>query len=357
MNCNICGKNFSNKSNLNSHQKTAKFCLKLQQKTNESYECFRCKKNFSKKGYLEKHQQKCDSNINNEIIETVETIKREKDAEYETLKHEIIILKENNVSELSCILEKHEKIINTVNKQNTELQKKIETYLEKLEQKENSIKELKYRERELKELQKLKEETYKNQIQKYENNIKDLQNKLERLASGKSIVNHNNINSNNVRLELYLTPEFIHKQVEENLTHSHLMDGVRGIVKFAFDFILKDPETGQLLYVCVDSAREVFKFRNENGEEVKDVKAGKLASLMSPEVRKKLAQAQKEIAESNCLQREIIENPYKSIIAKEQAKKIMSDNDYKMQIFVDKSDKLFNLEENNFSKELTKLVC
>ena len=170
MNCEICNTSFSSKSNLTNHQKTAKFCLKLQSKTNTDYTCMKCKKILANKSYYDKHIIKCEAKVEEEII----TIKNEKEKE-------ILLITKNYNDKISSLMTQNEK---EKLKLKTELQKKIDMYVETVERNENSIKELKYRERELKEMQKLKEETYKNQLQKYENNIKELQNKLERLAAG-----------------------------------------------------------------------------------------------------------------------------------------------------------------------------
>jgi hypothetical protein len=62
MECKYCKANFSTKTNLNQHQRTAKYCLKIQGKDKElKYECGTCGKKFGKKFNLIRHEEKCVS--------------------------------------------------------------------------------------------------------------------------------------------------------------------------------------------------------------------------------------------------------------------------------------------------------
>jgi hypothetical protein len=60
MECKYCKNNFSNKTALNHHQKTAKYCLIVQGKKSTLYTCKYCKKNVSTKHRLYTHYQSCD---------------------------------------------------------------------------------------------------------------------------------------------------------------------------------------------------------------------------------------------------------------------------------------------------------
>ena len=56
MECNCCNKIFSCKSSLKLHQKTTKYCLKLQGKNEENnFECEYCNKIFTVKQNLTSH--------------------------------------------------------------------------------------------------------------------------------------------------------------------------------------------------------------------------------------------------------------------------------------------------------------
>ena len=60
MNCIYCKKTFNNKYILKNHQKTAKYCLKIQGIEPESgYKCKFCNKSFSLKQHLVNHNKTC----------------------------------------------------------------------------------------------------------------------------------------------------------------------------------------------------------------------------------------------------------------------------------------------------------
>ena len=60
MDCDFCKKTFASKSNLYTHQKTAKFCLKLQGKDNEkNFDCKYCDKVLTQRSSLEDHIAIC----------------------------------------------------------------------------------------------------------------------------------------------------------------------------------------------------------------------------------------------------------------------------------------------------------
>ena len=50
---------FKSKSNLCSHKRTAKYCLKLQNKQNDKFTCEYCDKNFTTKYSLDIHINNC----------------------------------------------------------------------------------------------------------------------------------------------------------------------------------------------------------------------------------------------------------------------------------------------------------
>lgn len=62
MECQFCHNKFSNKQNLNAHQKRAKYCLKIQGKNAEiEYTCNSCKKSFLCTTKLRRHEKNCSS--------------------------------------------------------------------------------------------------------------------------------------------------------------------------------------------------------------------------------------------------------------------------------------------------------
>ena len=71
----------------------------------------------------------------------------------------------------------------------------------------------------------------------------------------------------------------IKNAIENHLTVNHVVDGQKGLAKFMVDTILTDDE-GNLLYVCTDASRNMFKYKNSDGEINKDVEAKKLIAFM-----------------------------------------------------------------------------
>ena len=74
-------------------------------------------------------------------------------------------------------------------------------------------------------------------------------------------------------------PEKVKELIDSQLTTNYVADGQKGIAQFAYNNLLKDDE-GNLNYICTDSSRNMFKFKNDEGEIEKDIKASKLTSML-----------------------------------------------------------------------------
>jgi hypothetical protein len=81
MECKFCKNVFSTKANFNSHQKNAKYCLKLRgQDIDTQYKCNGCGKTFSRSYHLNRHEQSCKSNDKMYELETyILDIEKERD--------------------------------------------------------------------------------------------------------------------------------------------------------------------------------------------------------------------------------------------------------------------------------------
>jgi hypothetical protein len=84
MKCEFCNNEFSNKQNLNAHQKKAKYCLKIQGISGNEYKCKYCKKIFHSKYDLDRHIKTCkkfSSQHNQNLLQTqhdqILTLKKE----------------------------------------------------------------------------------------------------------------------------------------------------------------------------------------------------------------------------------------------------------------------------------------
>lgn len=93
--CNYCNKSFVSQYNLLSHQKTAKYCVEIQQRVNnstttllgESFQCEYCTKQFTTKPNLNAHLLICKSKKEHDKLE-IQRIHYEKQIEKQQADHE-----------------------------------------------------------------------------------------------------------------------------------------------------------------------------------------------------------------------------------------------------------------------------
>ena len=76
-NCDICFTVFKSKSSLYNHKRTAKYCLKMQNKENDKYQCEYCDKKFTTKYSLELHCMNCNARKELENKENYNNHKRQ----------------------------------------------------------------------------------------------------------------------------------------------------------------------------------------------------------------------------------------------------------------------------------------
>jgi len=242
MECQFCEKIISTKGNLNYHQKTSKTCLKIQQKKSERdieidlTNCDYCNKSFSTQNFR-KHS--CKNKI---IFET----KKEKDLEFQK------ILKEKDL-EFQKILEKKDLEFQKILKE-----KELE-FQRILEKKDLEIQKL---QTEIK----LKDEIYK-----------DEHKTIRKLALQPKTTTTNN-NTNNIVGSFNMNDtEKIKNIIQNEFSIDDIIEGQKGLAKFAVNKILKD-EQGNLCYICTDPSRKIFKYKNIDGKVVKDVDSQKLTN-------------------------------------------------------------------------------
>jgi hypothetical protein len=191
MKCEFCYNEFSNKQNMNYHQKKAKYCLLLQKKEpDQIFICDGCDKQFTSNVTLVRHKKKCTLNVVS------------------------IQLRENNDKQKTEI---------------TELRKEVEILRGELKKSQENYKEL--------SITAVKRPT----------------------TSTKNIQINNYIKNMAPLLQSDLTDN-VH-----NLTLEHHSKGPEGYAEYALEFPFKDK------IVCVDTARNKIKYKNEDGDVVEDV--------------------------------------------------------------------------------------
>ena len=274
MDCTYCQKSFSTKGSLAIHQKTAKFCLKLQGKNEESsFICSNCNKAFTQKISLSDHLDVCK--------ERYKKLLDQKEDEYSLIikKLELEItkikrLEKEKVKEKEALFAKDiDSLKEKLREKEALFAKDIDSLTEKLKEKNDYI---------------VKLET---KLEKFENVVTNMASAttqaLEVKTAKASTTNNTTLNTNiTVNNVLNLSQEHVKKVLEERLDYNVVYAGQAGLAMFVFNNILKDA-TGKLIYRCVDASRQMFEFVDENGETVRDMKAEKLTqSLLKGDVIK-----------------------------------------------------------------------
>ena len=190
MKCEFCNNEFSNKQNLNSHKKKAKYCLKIQGVKGDEFRCEHCNKLFYSK--------------------------------HDCIRHGVICKKKFNIDDL---------------------------------QKKNSIQYI-----EIIELKK-ENEILKSELEKYRSDYKELST---------TAVKRPTTSTKNIQINNYIKnmPPLLENDIQETvpmLTLEHHVKGAEGYAEYALEF----PFKGKI--VCVDTARNKIKYKNEEGDIIEDV--------------------------------------------------------------------------------------
>jgi uncharacterized Zn-finger protein len=132
--CDFCQQKFINKSVLNTHVKTAKYCIKLRNQSDDvkeiTNECKYCFKRFSKKSYIKIHENKC--RFSKKHIEKLEKDNSEQLKKFDTFKNQ-------NVNMLRNLMDDHKNEIESLKKEKEKLENKVEFLLKMLEDKKTSL--------------------------------------------------------------------------------------------------------------------------------------------------------------------------------------------------------------------------
>ena len=250
--CSYCSHDFSTKTSLNSHQKTAKYCLKIQETEGVEikflFKCKFCCKILSQQIDLDRHQLKCYS-------------KKESD---NTNKYELII------NELQTTIASHKK----------EIEKKLSI-------KDRIIKKIRLEcEKKLSE-QKLIIEEQKIIIKEFQDDQrkqnKDLTDRIQSMAE-KAIAKPSTLNQNTtnqiINNMMPITDAHLQEHIH-NLNPLHVQNGASGYAKYALEYPLKD------MIVCTDFQRRNCKYKDENGNVVSDPEMTKITKRLFSAIKER----------------------------------------------------------------------
>lgn len=180
---------------------------------------------------------------------------------------------ENSISTLELELKLKIDNIATLENKNKELELIIEKNKEEKQKKELELELI------IKEYKKdievlIKQNTeLKEKLEKHENHLFILSSKPTNTSI--KIENLNNVLSN-----IDFKDNTFKEQVDNHFTAEHLIDGIKGVADFTKKYIINPGEDGKQKYLCVDPARAIFRYKDENGVIQKDVKASKLKNAI-----------------------------------------------------------------------------
>lgn len=215
--CQFCNNILKTKSALYSHQKTAKYCLKLRGE-NTTYNCSYCNKNLCQKASLDLHITSCK---NKKLLDEADK-KSEIEAKFQHIidEYEAKLQAQKEDYEAKMII--FENIINKQLEASTELAKKI-------------------------------------------------------IETPNIVTKINCDNKYKIDAPLVLDDDHIKKVCYEKLTRSDCFLGQVGIARFiAREFLLDD--NGKPTYMCTDASRGHFVFKDTNGQFQKDIGASHLTN-------------------------------------------------------------------------------
>lgn len=223
--CDFCSKEFSTKTNLNTHQKTAKYCLQKQGLVLNNLKCDYCDKSFSKQR-INEHLLLCKKQKDRY---TEDIMKQYEDCKLKLLERDAqIIEKERQIKELKEMLEKANNTIAEIAKQ-----PKINTT------NTTNIKG---------------NQTIKNILSDYK--TYDEQTDYDRIIS----------------------------VAKDTDMEKYFWRGQKGLAQFCVEHIAKTHD-GKMIICCTDPSRGRFKHVNEKNELCEDIDARTFTSKISEPIK------------------------------------------------------------------------
>jgi hypothetical protein len=269
--CEFCNKTFTTKYTMLHHQKTTKYCVKIQNNNKEKQN----KQEKEQEQYRELQIKYKELQIEyKNIRKKYEQQQKESKEKYEQQQKES---KEKYEQQQKESKEKYEQLQKESNEKYEQLQKESNEKYEQLQKESNE----KYE-----QLQKENREQYEF--------IKELAKQPKNTNTNITTNTQNIVNLTC----LDINEDKVTRTINESLTTNHFMEGQKGLANFAVEHLLTDEE-GKILYACTDSSRNIYKYKDINGEIVKDCQAYKLIRIMKPGLKEKTPKLCKELEKNN----------------------------------------------------------
>ena len=244
MECEYCKKTLSTLSNLKYHQKTVKYCLKIQQRNNEGeFKCQFCEKSFYTKDHLQNHKKTCKVNkskINEDQFNNIKEIEKLK-----TQNTGLVLDNEKLKTQNTGLVLDNEKL----KTQNTGL------VLDNEKLKNNNTR-------------------YTLEIECLKKEIDKLNKDHDKMIDKLSVPSNNTTNNNNKNITVFLqnaepiTEEYIIEQAKK-LTYDQHVRGINGYIEH-YSAVVKNR------VVSTDPSRNKIKYKTLQGHIVKEIGHGML---------------------------------------------------------------------------------
>lgn len=260
MDCEFCGKVFSNKTNLQRHQRTVASCLEIQGKSLIGNICDYCNGSYAEKGGLNRHLLSCKARRDFEIKQNLKD------------------LKDRYNKKISKLESNHKDKFNGWKKERKQFKSQLSEKDARILELEEIIKE---KDEEIVDLK------VKCGSSKSDGKV-EVYDKVCNTLSHKSTVTNNtmNVHPKLVNLPITnihpLTEDYVKGQVDNGgYTFDHYLKGENGLVDFIYSITMCENDSGDLErnYVCTDPSRDSYHRLVETKEWQKD-KGGKFVDII-----------------------------------------------------------------------------
>lgn len=284
MNCTYCNKILSTIYSLKRHQETSKFCILKNGNNNSTrlFTCEFCNKTFTAIHNLQYHISICKKSPGYVSIQEKHKLQKEKkQLEKQKIEEEkekqITILIQQTLTLEETVQKQKKRMEFDLQQQRRIIEDDMELKLDDLSfQMKQNIEEHNYEVKRLYEEKIIKQEEKVKQLEDEVKRLKDAQlipypTSVHNSSNNKTIstTNNDSFNNNNFHISItnYLTEERVTKAFE-SYDVSTLLGSQKELANFTVDHFLLGK--GTPIYLCTDSSRKKFSFRDEQGKIVED---------------------------------------------------------------------------------------